>query len=205
MYCTEECQDDNDCPQGAACFDVGQINVCAWLEGEGNEEPMGATASYGETCDAPSDCIEQLCLSDGMTQFCSRYCSVASDCPDGDLCVGIGNGQGGCLPGSAEDNSEAGTEAGSEAGDSSNMSGANPDDAGSSMSIAGDESGETNPPFEPPSTELEGGGVDSELESTGTTLSASCQAQSTSGGSTPLILLLLLACVARVVRREELR
>ena len=164
-----------------------------------------AGAGYGEPCDSPADCIEQLCLSDGMTQFCSRYCSVASEWPNGDSCVGIGNGQGGCLPGSGEGGSDQGGEtAGSEAGEGASagvemMGSGTP---GAEMGMAGSRSGGDNS-FEPPSTELEGGGVEEDESASRTTLSASCRAQGGSGGSASLMLLLVLGIMMRHRRRDE--
>ena len=200
VYCTEECQSNDDCPQGAGCFDAGQVNVCAWLD-----EPGGgmndADASYGEPCDGPADCIEELCLSDGMTQFCSRYCSVASDCPDGDSCVGIGDGQGGCLPGSGERGSTNGETAGSEAGDAAGagveMTGSGT--PGAEMSMAGTRSG-GDTSSESPSTELEGGNAGEGEGVSRTTLSASCRAQGGSSGAP--FLMILLVVMTRHRRRE---
>lgn len=64
---------------------------------------MSAILGYGDTCEGASMCMDQLCLSDGVQQFCSSYCSSAADCPNGDECVDIGNDEGACLPGSAEE------------------------------------------------------------------------------------------------------
>ena len=202
IYCTEECQGNDDCPQGAGCFDAGQVNVCAWLDEPGGDSMNGAGAGYGEPCDSPADCIEQLCLSDGMTQFCSRYCSVASDCPDGDSCVGIGNGQGGCLPGSGERGSTGGETSGSQAGEGAGAEMTGSEAPGAEMGLAGTRSGGDNS-FEPPSTELEGGRLGEDESPSNTTLSASCRAQEDSGGMAPLMLLLMLSIMMRHRRREE--
>ena len=131
VYCTVTCEDDQDCPRGAACFNAGDVSVCAKVESRSEEmggeemggEEMGgsemqggeigendqagremsAILGYGDTCEGASMCMDQLCLSDGVQQFCSSYCSSAADCPNGDECVDIGNDEGACLPGSAEE------------------------------------------------------------------------------------------------------
>ena len=127
VYCTFTCESDQDCPERAACFDAGDFSVCA--KSESHSEPMGGnemsegelsgeevagsesesgvmmsgSLGYGETCEGALMCIDQLCLSDGESQFCSSYCEDTQDCPNGDDCVDIGNNEGACLPGSSED------------------------------------------------------------------------------------------------------
>lgn len=196
VYCTEQCQGDDDCPRGAGCFDAGQINVCAWREGEdvvdppagGEDAPSGA--QYGDACDAPSDCVEMLCLSDGMDQFCSRYCSVASDCPDGDLCVGIGNGQGGCLPNSAPEEggemSPGGDAVGGETGGDVAGGGAM---GGAGVMGGAPTSGDTV--LDSAGDDLSGDGG----EMSGKTTSSGCQMRG-DRPSMPLSLLLLLMSIA---------
>jgi hypothetical protein len=139
-----------------------------------------------------------LCLSDGMTQFCSRYCSVASDCPDGDLCVGIGNGQGGCLPNSGSMESGGAEMSG---GESAGASGAGVEagasagaEAGASMSA-----GQMTDPLAG-DTQLGGGEDLSETgdSGNGAKLSSSCRA-SAGHPVTPWSALLWLSALSMVV------
>lgn len=133
IYCSEVCQADRDCQTGAACFNAGDINVCAWAEdeAEGGSTPSAPQALYGDPCLASAECVDNLCLSDGQGQFCSRYCSVSSDCPNNDMCVSIGGGQGACLPASTAGGSTGGEEIGGSASGSGGQQGpVNPENTG---------------------------------------------------------------------------
>jgi hypothetical protein len=121
LYCTFTCESDRDCPSSAACFNASEFNVCVKVDqtepqagteagteagaeagaesgAEAGAEMMSTGMPYGDPCETAIQCIDGLCLSDGMSQFCSAYCEDPQDCPNGDICVGIGNDEGGCLP-----------------------------------------------------------------------------------------------------------
>lgn len=121
IYCTLTCESERDCPEGADCFEAGEVNICAktthgtemnggeeagseagveaGVEAAGNESP--SQLAYGELCVSGEDCLDGLCLSDGLNQFCSTYCIRSSDCPNGDDCADIGEDRGACVAGSA--------------------------------------------------------------------------------------------------------
>ena len=117
IYCTINCEVDRDCPENAACLEAGDVNICAKTthdeEMSGGEEQAvdageqageeGPTQlGYGEPCQSGDECVEPICLSDGINQFCSSYCESRADCPNGDDCADIGGDQGACVAGSSE-------------------------------------------------------------------------------------------------------
>ncbi len=51
---------------------------------------------YGGACFTGADCAAGVCVDDGMTEYCSRSCSLADKCPTDFKCEGV-EGQAVCL------------------------------------------------------------------------------------------------------------
>jgi hypothetical protein len=49
--------------------------------------PMGGTRGYLDSCANDADCMSGMCTATAP-HFCTRACSVASDCADGQICAG---------------------------------------------------------------------------------------------------------------------
>jgi hypothetical protein len=98
--CTKSCTFDKDCGTGLVCRvkEVGSGNECS--------KPYGIAPGPSAACNAASECQHAQCLRKvGETTgagICSKFCSDATDCPDGmKICESISDSGAlkMCLPG----------------------------------------------------------------------------------------------------------
>ena len=84
--CRQKCEAKGTCPEGQACL----------LQPEGYSACMPGSdkVGAGSACSGPSDCDTNLCVSDGKTNFCSKYCleGDATTCPCGMQCKNTSSG-----------------------------------------------------------------------------------------------------------------
>lgn len=94
VFCTEVCGRDADCPQAA---------FCAALEGGGGacipnqSTPSDELATFGERCDSSQECMSNLCIDDGEVAYCTEFCDLDIDCPNGSVCYPLEEGEGACI------------------------------------------------------------------------------------------------------------
>lgn len=93
-YCTRLCDAASPCGAGFTCEDVDEgTSVC--VPGEGS-------AGLGASCDANDDCASEVCVSQGSSDYCTRFCSASDPCPRDYACVmAEGDTRSVCQPTSA--------------------------------------------------------------------------------------------------------
>lgn len=72
-YCTEACDDDGSCPQGAHC----RGDVCV----------RGPLSLLGETCVGDADCVEGRCAEHEGVSRCAVECGEGGSCDDDAECI----------------------------------------------------------------------------------------------------------------------
>lgn len=122
-FCAEYCSGDDDCREGYACATAsgspGRVCVAPTGLPDGSacsrdgdcqggtcitDWPRGFCTTLG--CDNFEDCSRQgeenRCLRVRGPDFCVRICTAQTDCRDGYVCEGFGDGTGMCVPDPAQ-------------------------------------------------------------------------------------------------------
>lgn len=85
--CLAKCAGKGTCPDGQACVPQAEgYSVCL---------PGSDKVPAGSACTGPKDCDTNLCVADGTSQFCSKYCvpGSATSCPCGMSCEDTTSGK----------------------------------------------------------------------------------------------------------------
>ncbi len=74
------------------------------------EDVASGEGALGETCTETTDCAEDLfCLADGDDRYCSQTCAGEEACPDGYVCLEVGDGSSACAVALAKEGCGCGT------------------------------------------------------------------------------------------------
>jgi len=78
-FCTSLCDASSPCPSGLDCAAIDEgTSVC--IPGEG-------AAGLGASCASNDDCASDVCVSQGTSDYCTRFCSASDPCPRDYGCV----------------------------------------------------------------------------------------------------------------------
>ncbi|MEZ4265612.1 MAG: matrixin family metalloprotease [Myxococcota bacterium] len=90
--CRQPCTSTAPCPSGQTCSPLPGSNV-----GACTVVPVTPKKEVGEPCQSPSECASNLCASDGATFRCIQPCQTLLQCAQGQACVALAGGGGGCF------------------------------------------------------------------------------------------------------------
>ena len=88
------------CASYADCNPVGLGGAPFFCTNAGDAGFLCAPSDFDSTCEAPTDCLGQVCLLGAGISSCSWQCATGADCPSGAACgmVGFDDGEGGFFP-----------------------------------------------------------------------------------------------------------
>ena len=92
-FCSQSCQQSDQCPQGFVCEYNGQSRFCLPESARNGE--------LGDPCpNGGRDCTNQLCINDPLKSrtFCSQPCSPDNPCPSPYRCHLLAGDSGVCTP-----------------------------------------------------------------------------------------------------------
>lgn len=91
--CRQPCSASAPCPAGQTCSPLPGSNVGACTA----SAPVTPKKELGEPCQTATECASNLCANDGTASRCTQRCQNLQQCQNGQACVPLANGGGGCF------------------------------------------------------------------------------------------------------------
>lgn len=91
--CRQPCSAAAPCPSGQSCSALPGTNVGACTAAA----PVTPDRALGEPCQTASECASNLCAGEGAAFRCTQPCKTLQQCQNGQACIMLAGGGGGCF------------------------------------------------------------------------------------------------------------